>query len=80
MCGYLRDNVTQIYVSVPSFVEDGVHCSSSTMSNLAAPVVVPDRRPRGTGLTYKITVKEPSHIVVVPACLFASALDAGVRL
>ena len=31
------------------------------------------------GLTYKITVKEFSHIVVVPARLFASPLDAGVR-
>jgi len=32
------------------------------------------------GLTYKIPVKESSHVVVVPARLFASALDAGVRL
>ena len=34
----------------------------------------------GTGLTYKITVKKSSHIVVVPARLFASPLDAGVCL
>ncbi len=34
----------------------------------------------GTGLTYKITMKESSHVVVVPSCLFSPALDAGVRL
>jgi len=32
------------------------------------------------GLTYKIAVKESSHVVVVPARLFSPALDAGVRL
>ena len=32
------------------------------------------------GLTYKIAVKESSHVLVVPARLFSPALDAGVRL
>ena len=44
------------------------------------PIELPDDPAVASGLTYKIAMKESSHVVVVPARLFSPALDAGVRL
>jgi len=55
-----------------------IEASAAFQSRPTLPADLP--QPGTSGLTYKIPMKESSHIVVVPARLFSPALDAGVRL